>query len=1464
MANGLDPIVVDIKMRLDAKDMETSMQNYTRKFADNTKYNLNKTIQDAESTLSKGIKSLQSDLGELTKNSTADIFTRAADAVKVFSNRLESISSADSIDSVTAKVYNLERSLSDSASEILKLQSEFEQINRVTNAKNQLIEQFGSIPQAIEYVRQLREEADSLTTALGAKGAQSGPGNLEPMQALMSQIDSLRAKLQELRAERAAMDSRADKGTEKWTADMTALNSEIAKTTGKMGTLSKEFYAMGRAANFGKSKQAITETYNQAVRNAELWKEVRELNAVLSDVRKQGLDVNTVFGQLASKVEKFDSIVRALQAMADAEQKARDEAEKVNEEVGKIGDNAKKTGFSFNQWRNVVWSFSRLLGNVYTISLDIVRGARTIANFFMRVWNTAKKVLGVLKQWRKHITGTANEHAKSFKQMLKDIVRYSLGIRSLFALFRRLRTYIKEAFSAMAAQIPEVNAMLASLKSSLYALKGSLATAFEPILSAIAPALVRLIDLLAQAITYIGMFFAALTGRNFVYKANKVAQTIGKAAGAAKELNKQLQGFDELNNLTSSKGSGGSGGDTPLAQFEKVDVPDWIKNLAQQLKDLWDRIIKPIKDAWAKVGDYVVEAWKRAFNSVKDLLHDIGRDFLTVWDKMGEHISEMFFLIIGDVGNIIANIADKIREAWNFVEDGQTESNGIRFWTAILSIVDAILTGVHKITDDIKNWTAEINITPAMTAFVHWLESLVPIVEMVMEILYQFWDRALKPILTWAFDGENSGIARFFQILADFNDSLDKEKIIEDLNKIWDAIGRFGINIGEGLLIFMERMLGYLSDWLNSDDFTEWCQKVADFLDGLKPEDLADDLEQVWRIIKNIAEWTWKAIKYVIDHKDQILDFLEWCSEHLDIIAGLVVGGKLFIDLARFVANIALFFGAISKMFGGQGLFSIISGAISGLSGKILPIIIPRLVYLMQQIEVFLASSVGALLTNLVAGIVSFFVGAEIGKKIGAWIFPEDKDLYEHYSGIKGTLELVRDTAVTLAERTAEHVSDAWDNIKEAAKTLGERTKEHLGEAAEWIKEKWNSLKEWFNSVWGTISDWFKTYVTEPIKMAFSDAWTAITNVWNGIKEFFQPLGEFLVSLWEGVTSRVSKFFEGCWIIIKAVWIIVSEWFNENVIQPLQLAWQDFTDTLQKLWDTVVEFVKKIWNDCVSWIKTNIIQPLQMAWDDLSKKIQEAWNTAVAFVKKIWNDLVTNIKQLWTTFYSWLKSTIIEPIKKAWDTLCTTVATYWNSLVTKVKSIWTSCKSWFDTTIIQPLKSAFNTMCEAISGFFNDMWTKIKDGAKSAINWVITKIESGINGMIDGVNKFFDLFNGAVEWAADITGESWSGIELIKHVSLPKLAQGAVIPPNKEFLAVLGDQKHGTNIEAPLDTMVQAFNMANRGGNEAELRLLQEQNDLLRQLLQKEFGISERQIYNSVINQDNIRRKSTGYSAFAY
>jgi hypothetical protein len=87
------------------------------------------------------------------------------------------------------------------------------------------------------------------------------------------------------------------------------------------------------------------------------------------------------------------------------------------------------------------------------------------------------------------------------------------------------------------------------------------------------------------------------------------------------------------------------------------------------------------------------------------------------------------------------------------------------------------------------------------------------------------------------------------------------------------------------------------------------------------------------------------------------------------------------------------------------------------------------------------------------------------------------------------------------------------------------------------------------------------------------------------------------------------------------------------------------------------------------------------------------------------------------------------------------------------------------------------------------------------MNGLIEKIEQGLNKLL---KKFHDANLGkAIDFIA-----GGLGFEIPRSITIPRLAKGAVIPPNREFMAILGDQKRGVNIETPLDTMIQAFNTA--------------------------------------------------------
>lgn len=180
-------------------------------------------------------------------------------------------------------------------------------------------------------------------------------------------------------------------------------------------------------------------------------------------------------------------------------------------------------------------------------------------------------------------------------------------------------------------------------------------------------------------------------------------------------------------------------------------------------------------------------------------------------------------------------------------------------------------------------------------------------------------------------------------------------------------------------------------------------------------------------------------------------------------------------------------------------------------------------------------------------------------------------------------------------------------------------------------------------------------------------------------------------------------------------------------------------------------------------------------------------------LKQTWNAIINSIKYAWDMFITWLQSK--SPM------LAAIFQTYGNF----ISGLFNSIKQWLSGII------------EFISGVFTGDWTKawegVKDIFKGIWNGIITAVEYAINFIINGINLLISALNTihfeVPDWVPLIGGRSFGiSIPLVSNVALPRLAQGAVIPPNREFLAVLGDQKSGTNIETPLATMVQAFKQA--------------------------------------------------------
>ena len=283
----------------------------------------------------------------------------------------------------------------------------------------------------------------------------------------------------------------------------------------------------------------------------------------------------------------------------------------------------------------------------------------------------------------------------SFLKNLKTVLKYTLGIRSLYVLFNRIRNAVKQGFSNLAQYSGETNRSISSLMSALTQLKNSLATAFNPILTVISPALTKLINLLSKAATYVGMFFAAFTGKKTFVKAVAVQQDyaagLKDSASAAKEAEKAtdsyLSGLDEVRRFetkddTNKDTGAGSGELSPADMFETVPIENSIADMVRKIKDLiknedWEGLgaymasginagLQKLYDVinWENVGPkitYFVDAFTRTFNSLVDNID---------WDLMGR--------VIGAGINTVVNTLNLLIEGINWENLGKSFSEGFR------------------------------------------------------------------------------------------------------------------------------------------------------------------------------------------------------------------------------------------------------------------------------------------------------------------------------------------------------------------------------------------------------------------------------------------------------------------------------------------------------------------------------------------------------------------------------------------------------------------------------------------------------------------------------------------------------------------------------------------------------------------------------------------------------------------
>lgn len=127
---------------------------------------------------------------------------------------------------------------------------------------------------------------------------------------------------------------------------------------------------------------------------------------------------------------------------------------------------------------------------------------------------------------------------------------------------------------------------------------------------------------------------------------------------------------------------------------------------------------------------------------------------------------------------------------------------------------------------------------------------------------------------------------------------------------------------------------------------------------------------------------------------------------------------------------------------------------------------------------------------------------------------------------------------------------------------------------------------------------------------------------------------------------------------------------------------------------------------------------------------------------------------------------------------------------------------------------------------------------------MVNRVISGLNMMIRALNRLH--FN-IPDWVPSIGGKSFGiNISQIGNISIPRLATGAVIPPNAEFMAVLGDQKNGRNLEAPENLIRQIVR--------------EETEAIAKRPILVHAEVSGKTLMNIVAEQENEKSKADGYT----
>lgn len=573
----------------------------------------------------------------------------------------------------------------------------------------------------------------------------------------------------------------------------------MSETKGKINSLSNAVSKLGSSIKnaFGGN---FTGNTNKGVENYEA--QIKKLEAQLDRLIEKQIRFVETGGNRKSRT--FAGMEYDIEMVRNKLEELRLKQEQVSQTA-----NTQPARTQFTVLKEVIARVGKAAGNAF---LNVIKLAgKGILNGVKKLGNSIKKMASSMLSFGKNAKGA---HGSMLK-MLGTSILFS----SIFRVISGLINGFKEGIKNLVRYSDEANNSMSSLKSAMTQLKNSLATAFMPLITIVTPALVSFINTLSKALTIVGAFFSALSGKGTYTKAVEVQEdyaeglkdTSKNAKDAKKSLNQYFSSLDEIRTFTAEQNkdeekTDGQTAISPTDMFTEESIPTSITDFANKIKEIVENLKNYFKNQdWAGLGEYLADGVNSALQFLYDVLN---------WENVKEKIVPFIQGFTTTFNSFVDNID------WDLL--GRTIGTGIN---TLINILYELITGIDwknlgiKFGEGINGLFSEIDWAKAG-------ETLGEAVKGLLDLIIGFLEET---------DWQQIGKA-----VADFIGGIDWSGIV---SRLFEGLGAA---LG-GLAAFL---MGLIEDAWNS--VVEWWNEVA-FEDGKFT--MQGLLEGILEVFKNIGTW---------------------------------------------------------------------------------------------------------------------------------------------------------------------------------------------------------------------------------------------------------------------------------------------------------------------------------------------------------------------------------------------------------------------------------------------------------------------------------------------------------------------------------------------------------------------------------------------------------------------------------